>query len=72
MPQENFPGVYGLVHWRSSTKYCQEQGNLLRGIDNKTVRYVEFQFVYICSLLKNSIFWAELGTIWKKKNFCHG
>jgi len=31
VPQENFPGVYGLVHWRSSTKYLVKDGKRFKG-----------------------------------------
>ena len=33
-----------------------DQGNLIRGVDKKTVKEREFQFVYICSLFCNTLF----------------
>ena len=36
-----------------------DQGNLLRGIDEKTFKEMEFQFVHICSLFCNTLFIAK-------------
>jgi hypothetical protein len=52
--------------YASYSQYDENQGNLLRSIDKKTVRNREFQFVYLSFLPSNTLF---KGKKWFKFEF---
>ena len=52
--EAEFSAVYLIPNPPDNTEESTDnQGNLLRGSDNKTIRIWELQFAYICHLLTN-------------------